>query len=176
MRVVARQGKAGLLVPVMVGLFLIALGIISPWSPPTFAWWSLLLSAWFCLGGAFFAFVGWRNWRPGGAGLMLDEQGLWWKYGSLHLLRWDQIVGVKPVQWTNEGDEEQGLILGLRSDGPLEPPEAAWFSTGDLQRRFGPLPWEHMVLLYDESWRWNPDEVKVDIEKSLVEPSIREKW
>ena len=114
---------------------------------------------------------------------MLDKHGLWWKYGftlawwrdDLFLVRWDQIIGVQLVHWTEQGDVEYGLIVGLRGDGPLGSAEMALIAE-HVRKRFASVQWDRMIPLYDESWIWEPHSVMAHIEQSLSDPIIRESW
>lgn len=177
MTIIARQRISGLLEPVGVGLACFCVAGLFPLAIRPFSWWVPLLSGWFCLGGVVITVAGWMKWRPRGIGLTLDRQGLWWKFGRLRLLRWDDIAGVRPVQWTDEGVEEHGLLVGLkeRAQDPLAPSEMKWLSD-ELKKKWGSLPWPKVVILHDEKWQWNPTEVLAAIEASLADPTVRERW
>lgn len=174
--IVARQKLLGLLMPLGCGVLLLAMGILMPWQVRPFSGWIALLSTWFVLGGVFFAFVGWRCWYPKGIGLMLDQQGIWWKRGGsigfgkhndFVLLRWDQIIGVQLVQWTEQGGEVEALIVGLADDHPFAQREVDVVVDG-LRRHCKTVPWTHVIGIYDENWTWNPKAVKDHIERSLA--------
>ncbi|MHB0958275.1 MAG: hypothetical protein ACYC0X_12415 [Pirellulaceae bacterium] len=181
--VVARQKLSVLLMPLGGGVILFSLAVSIPWLIKPFCGWILLLSVWFCLGGVLFAFAGWRSWQPQGIGLMLDKHGLWWKYDftfawwrhELLLVRWDQIIGVQLVQWIEQGDEEYGLVVGLRDNGPLGLAETALIAE-DVRKRFAFVPWDRTILLHDENWMWEPQSVMAYIQQALSDPTIWESW
>jgi hypothetical protein len=177
MTIIARQKISGLSEPVFVGLACFCIGGFIPWALRPFSWFVLLLSGWFCLGGVVITVAGLRGWFPAGIGLILDREGLWWKRGRLHLLRWEDIAGVKLVEWSSEGVEEQGLLVGLMegAKGPLDPSEMSWLSD-QLKRQFGPLPWQKVIMLHHEKWQWNPTQIVATLEASLADPAMREQW
>ena len=177
MMIIARQRISGLLEPVSVGVSCICVGVFALWAIHPFSWGLLLFSAWFWLGGLVFIVAGVKGWRPNGIGLILDRQGLWWKCGRLRLLRWEDIAGVKLVGWTSEGEELQGLLVGLKDEatGPIDPPETAFFSD-QLKKEVGPLPWQKVIMLHDEKWQWNPMDILSQLQGSIADPTVREQW
>ncbi|MEX2119218.1 MAG: hypothetical protein WD847_06380 [Pirellulales bacterium] len=178
MTIVARQRISGLLEPVLVGVVCFAIGTAVPWLIGLLSWGTVLLGAWFCLGGRMLVWAGIRDWHPEGIGLVLDPEGLrYYCCGKPTIFLWEHIAGVRLVRWTSEGVEEQGLLLGVLEEGftPLQSSEIAWHRK-DLERQFGPLPWPGAVLLHDEHWDWNPQEVTNQIERSLPNPNLRDQW
>jgi hypothetical protein len=177
MTIIARQDIPGLLEPVIVGGVTICVGTFALWAIHPFSWWVLFLSGWFWLGGLFFIFTGIKCWHPNGIGLILDRQGLWWKYDQLVLVPWDDIAGVKLVCWTSEGEEMQGLLVGLKDEAtaPIAPSVLSFFSNY-LKKEFGPLPWQKVIMLYDEQWHWDPKDALSQLEGSIADPTMRERW
>ena len=176
MTIIARHDILDLLMPVVGGVFAICVGSFGLWTIHPFSWWLLFLSGWFWLFGLFFIFLGIKRWHPNGIGLILDRQGLWWKYGQLVLVPWDDIAGVKLVGWTSEGEEMQGLLVGLTDEatGPMAPSELAFFSNY-LNKEFGPLPWQKVIMLHDEQWHWAPKDALAQLEGSIADPTMRER-
>jgi hypothetical protein len=177
MTIIARKRISGLLEPVGAGVACFCLAGMIPWAIRPFSRGVALLSAWFCLGGLVFTVAGWMNWRPQGIGLVFDRQGLWWTSGKLRFLRWDDIAGARLVQWTDDGTEEHGLLVGLKEEAhdPLAP-ALMKLLTDELKKKWGPLPWRKAVILHDEKWQWNPADVLAAIEASLAGPAVRERW
>jgi hypothetical protein len=175
MRIVARQRVSALLEPVFVGAICLILAAMVPWLIRPFSWWILLLSAWFAAGGTVFIVAGVRGWRPEGIGLVLSKRGLWWRYGKLHFIRWEYVLGTKAVRWTDEGNAQEGLLVGVTHDAPLDPRVLSLLSNL-FKKQFGPLPWKNVILLHDPKWQWNPKEVQSQIEASVADLSIRDQW
>jgi hypothetical protein len=92
-------------------------------------------------------------------------------------LRWDDIAGVKLVSWTSEGEESQGVLVGLKEEakGPLDSSEMLFFST-ELKREFGTLPWRKIIILHHHKWQWNPLDIVGKLEDSIADPAVRENW
>jgi hypothetical protein len=180
--VVAKKRISGLVEPLLAGGVCFAVAILMPWLAQPIIWPDIGLRVWFCLGGSIFVWAGIKGWRPQGAGLVFTADGIRWNmptFGSkVPAWQWDQIAGARLVSWRDEyNDEEFGVLIELKPDvpHPFGPKWAKW-SSKELSKRFGETIAGTAVLLYDDKWDWNPEQVAQWINESASDPVARERW
>lgn len=183
--VVAKKRISGLIEPLLVGGVCFAVAIFMPWLAKPIIWPDIGLRIWFCLGGSFFILAGIKGWRPQGIGLVFTPVGIQWHMSKWFPLgprvaawRWDEIVNARLVAWRDEyDDEEVGVLLELKPDvpHPFSPKWAKWWST-ELTKRFGGPISENALLLEDDKWDWNPEEVARWINESSGDLEARARW
>ena len=62
---------------------------------------------------------------------------------------------VQFAHWTEQGDEEYGLVVGLRGDGPLGSAEMALIAE-HVRKRFASVQWDRMIPLNDQIGSGSP--------------------
>ena len=113
-------------------------------------------------------------------GMAIDQQGIWllgWSMPPrLLLVSWDEIEGVRILQWTDPKGDHEGIVLGV---GP-EAFAAITKGRVDASRRrkaieehLGLIPWEYPILLEHSEWIWSPKSVVAAIDECVREPSSR---
>lgn len=181
--IVAKSHISALIEPLAVGGGAIALAIFMPWLPTR--WPDIGLRIWFCLAGLFFVWTGIAIWRPRGIGLVFTPDGIQWHVGArlpfvppVVPWRWDEIVRARFVEWRDEYDDREcGILIELADDArhPWGPKHAKWVSQ-QLEQRFGQLISAKAVLLEDDKWDWNAEEVAGWINESVSRPETRATW
>ena len=102
--------------------------------------------------------VGWVAWQIGRGGLRADREGLeWWAIFSFRKrvahVPWTDIKSTRLLK-VCKYSEEYCILLRLREGAP------------------NPVPYgkrERLVVVYDEEWVWQPQEVKEAIDRYLSE-------
>jgi hypothetical protein len=170
MKVVARQTLSGRFGPFVVGLICLLAAVAMLGMRP-FSLGTALFAGWFSLGGAVFVWAGITTWNPKRIVLAIDSTGLWCKLRmrGLSQLGWEEVLGAKAVHWSHPEGEDQGLIIGLAASSRVPfPPRHISFVSAELQKRFGPLPWQSMIMLGGEEWDWDATEAETMIQTALV--------
>ena len=182
--IVAKSHISALIEPVAVGGGALAVAIFMPWLGPAARWPDIGLRIWFCLCGLVFVWAGISVWRPRGIGLVLTPDGMQW-YGAARLFgpkvspwRWDEILRARFVEWRDEYDDREcGILIELADDArhPWGAKHAKWVRE-QLEQRFGQLISAKAVLLEDDKWEWNAEEVAGWINESVSRPETRARW
>ena len=183
--VVAKQRVSGLIEPLVAGGICFGVAIFVPWLEQPIRWYDIILRIWFCLGGLFFVSFGIKAWKSKGIGLVFTPAGIEWYMGTGYPFRswsysysWDEIARARCVRWQNpDGDEDVGVLVELNPgvSQPLGPKHSAYVSK-KLQKQFGEVVSDNVILLNHHKWDWDAELVATWINESANDPGIRVKW
>ncbi|HEV3003860.1 MAG TPA: hypothetical protein VGX78_05335 [Pirellulales bacterium] len=183
--VAARLRVSGLTPPLVGGGASFAVAVFA-WIELPFRWFNIAFGLWFCMCGSALVAFAVGAWRPGGRALVFTPGGILWNTGmpwnpfrsGVACIRWDDIADARFVRWKDrEADEHVAVILELEI-GAQNPLGAKWpkMLSKEIEKHIGITVAENVVLLHDDNWEWDAEQVADQINTSVKDVAARASW